>query len=108
MVGFAATQYTGWNRRAVIWHLYVALDDRGRGVGTRLLSSVEAFARDAGARCLWLETQNVNHAAVRFYLRAGFTLCGLDMSLYDPQGPAGKEVALFFARPVPLSEKPLN
>ncbi len=108
LVGFAATQYTAWNRRAVIWHLYVALDDRGRGVGTRLLSSVEDFARAAGARCLWLETQNVNHPAVHFYLRAGFTLCGLDMSLYDLEGPGGMEVALFFARPVPLSEKPLN
>jgi len=100
LVGFTASQYIAWNRRAVIWHLYIAPDYRGRGVGTRLLNSVEDFARDAGARCLWLETQNVNAPAVRFYLRCGFTLCGLDTSLYDPNGSAGGEMALFFARPV--------
>lgn len=101
LVGFAAAQYVAWNRRAVIWHLYAAPDYRGCGVGTRLLDSLDTFARDAGARCLWLETQNVNFPAVRFYLRLGFALCGLDTSLYDPEGPAGGEVALFFTRPVP-------
>ena len=102
LVGFAAAEYMAWNRRAVIWHLYVAPDSRGQGVGTRLLDSVDDFARDMGARCLWLETQNVNAPAVRFYLRSGFTLCGLDTSLYDPDGAAGAEVALFLKRPVPF------
>ena len=103
LIGFAAAQYMAWNRRTVIWHLYVAPDYRGRGVGTRLLDTVDTFARRVGARCLWLETQNVNVPAVRFYLRSGFMLCGLDTSLYDPEGPAGGEVALFLERPVPLS-----
>ncbi len=102
LFGFAAAQYMAWNRRAVIWHLYVAPDYRGRGVGTRLLDSLDTFARDAGARCLWLETQDVNVPAVRFYLRSGFMLCGLDTSLYDPNGAAGGEVALFFARAIPF------
>ena len=102
LVGFAAAEYMAWNRRAVIWHLYVAPDYRGRGVGTRLLNSVDDFARKARARCLWLETQNVNVPAVRFYLRSGFMLCGLDTSLYDPDGVAGGAVTLFFARAVPF------
>ena len=103
LVGFAAIQYMAWNLRAVIWHLYVAPDYRGHGIGTRLLDALDTFARDAGARCLWLETQNVNVPAVRFYLRSGFTLCGLDTSLYDPDGAAGGEVALFLERPTPFS-----
>ncbi len=98
VVGFAAAQYVAWNRRVVLWHLYVAPDARGSGVGTQLLVSVEDFARSAGAWCLWLETQSVNVPAVRFYQRQGFTLCGLDTRLYDPQGDAGDEVALFFAK----------
>jgi len=100
LVGFGAAQYAAWNRRAILWHLYVAPEYRGQGVGTRLLFSVEAFAREMGARCVWLETQTVNFPAIQFYLRAGFTLCGLDMSLYDPDGPEGREWALFFRRPV--------
>lgn len=100
LVGFAAAQYTAWNCRVVLWHLYVAPAHRGQGLGTRLLESVEGFARGAAARSLWLETQNVNSPAVRFYLRAGFMLCGLDTDLYNPDGLAPGEVALFMARPV--------
>jgi len=100
LVGFAAAQYVVWNRRAVIWHLYVAPDYRGRGVGTQLLDSLDGFARGVGARCLWLETQNVNVPAIGFYLSRGFTLCGFDASLYDPDGPAHGETALFMTRPV--------
>ena len=65
-----------------------------------MLDSVEKFAQRAGARCLWLETQNVNFSAVNFYLHAGFTLCGLDASLYDPDNLAQAELALFMTRPV--------
>ncbi len=44
VVGFAAAQYMVWNRRAVVWHLYVSPEARGRGVGTQLLNSIDAFA----------------------------------------------------------------
>lgn len=98
--GFAAAEYAAWNRRALVWHLYVAPEHRGRGLGVALLDQLDLFARSAGARCLWLETQNTNYPAIRFYRRAGFRLCGLDVSLYDPLGPAGNEVALFFSRDV--------
>ena len=104
-VGFVAAQYVAWNRRVNIWHLYVAPDYRGRGLGTQLIDSVEGFARAAGARCLWLETQNVNFPAVSFYLHAGFTLCGLDASLYDPDSLAQAETALFMTRPVSTQSK---
>jgi ribosomal protein S18 acetylase RimI-like enzyme len=100
LAGFTAAEYAAWNRRTIIWHLYVMPSYRGRGVGTRLLDALDAFAQSMGARCLWLETQNVNYPAVRFYQRAGFRCCGLDESLYDPTGPAKEEIALFFVRPV--------
>jgi ribosomal protein S18 acetylase RimI-like enzyme len=99
LAGFAAAQYVAWNRRAVLWHLYVAPAFRRQGVGSRLLSAVDTFARSAGARCLWLETQNVNAPAIRFYRRSGFQFCGFDATLYDLADP-NEEIALFFARPV--------
>jgi len=100
LAGFMAAQYVSWNRRVALWHLYVMPSYRGLGVGTRLLAALDAFARSTRARCLWLETQNVNYPAIQFYRRRGFTCCGFDDTLYDPESLANEEVALFFARPI--------
>lgn len=96
VIGVAALQYVAWNRRAVVSHLYVDRAARGRGIGRRLLRELHARANALHARCLWVETQNVNAPAIRFYESFGFVLSGLDTSLYDPQDIAG-ETALYFA-----------
>jgi GNAT superfamily N-acetyltransferase len=98
LVGLAAVKVEAWNRRAVVWHLYVAKAACRSGIGAALLKETEAFARSVGARCLWVETQNVNYPAIQFYRRVGFRLCGLDDSLYDPPAHGRNEVALFFVR----------
>ena len=58
------------------------------------------FARSTEARCIWLETQNVNVPAIRFYQRIGFQFCGFDATLYDPAHTPKTEIALFFTHPV--------
>jgi GNAT superfamily N-acetyltransferase len=63
LVGFGEVVLEAWNRRATIAHLYVAPSSRGTGVGTALLAALERRARAGGARCLWLETQNINYPA---------------------------------------------
>lgn len=102
LAGFAAAQHAEWNRRVILWHLYVQPAFRGQGVGRRLLEAADDFARSVQARCLWLETQNVNYPAIQFYQRCGFQLCGLDASLYNPAGADTdeQETALFFSRPI--------
>lgn len=100
IVGFAALRMERWNRRAAIWHLYIAPDQRGNGLGRRLIDALESHARTIGARCLWLETSNVNVPAIQFYRRLGFRWCGHDQSLYDPDSDAGGETALYFARAI--------
>ena len=100
LAGFAALRYEAWNRRAAIWHLYVAAQWRGHGLGARLLAALGNAARIAGARALWLETSTVNYPAIQFYRRMGFAWCGLDTTLYDPAGDAAGEVALYFALPL--------
>jgi ribosomal protein S18 acetylase RimI-like enzyme len=102
LAGFAAAEHVAWNRRVAIWHLYVMPAFRGQGVGMRLLAAVNDFAITVKARCLWLETQNVNYPAIQFYRSAGFQFCGFDASLYDSADVPETEVALFFARPVIL------
>jgi ribosomal protein S18 acetylase RimI-like enzyme len=69
-------------------------------VGRALVEAAVAAARDADMRCVWLETSNLAYPAIQFYRRVGFTLCGLDVSLYDPASEAAGETALYFMRPV--------
>jgi ribosomal protein S18 acetylase RimI-like enzyme len=98
-VGFAAAGFEAWNRRLVLWHLYVQAGARGRGVGRRLLERVADLGRELGARHIWLETSNLNAPGVAAYRALGFTLTGVDTTLYDAT-PAEGEIALFFSKPI--------
>jgi ribosomal protein S18 acetylase RimI-like enzyme len=103
LIGFGEVIFEPWNRRAIIAHLYVSPSSRGVGIGTAILEALDRRARTIGARCLWLETQNINYPAIQFYRRSGFRLCGLDDTLYDPERDpttSSDEVALFFTRPL--------
>ena len=84
-VGVAALDVENWNWRAILRHIYIDAACRGQGIGRILIDDVLREARTRRARCLWLETQNTNYAAIQFYQRLGFQCCGLDTTLYDPQ-----------------------
>lgn len=49
----------------------------GQGVGAALVQAVEAAARTAGCRRLWLITTNDNTPALRWYQKRGFRLASL-------------------------------
>lgn len=100
LAGMAALKVEAWNRRAVLWHIYIGQAYRREGIGRALVDDVMRAARERQARCLWLETQNVNYDAIQFYRRVGFRCCGLDMTLYDSDGPDAAETALFFVHPL--------
>jgi DNA-binding MarR family transcriptional regulator/predicted N-acetyltransferase YhbS len=57
---------------AEIKRMWVSPDSRGLGVGRRLLESLEALARENGARVLHLETNRTLGEAIELYRRAGF------------------------------------
>jgi ribosomal protein S18 acetylase RimI-like enzyme len=99
-VGMVAMRLEHWNRRASLHHLYLAPAVRRQGIGRLMIEAALREARAHQMRNLWAETQTVNYAAVQFYERTGFTLCGLDTSLYDPRTVNNGEIALFFSRPV--------
>ena len=98
LVAAAATTYAAWNRRQVLDELHVAPAHRRRGHARTLIEAVLRIAGANGARELWAETQNVNHPAVQAYRRLGFTLTGLDTTLYGTT-----ETALFLSRPIECS-----
>ncbi|MFD2083443.1 Acetyltransferase (GNAT) family protein [Actinopolymorpha cephalotaxi] len=102
VVGFAAARFSRWNHRVELYHLYVDAAHRGKGIARALLDHIDEdpLIREQG-HCVWLETSHLNVPGIRAYRALGFELCGLDLELYcdPPSGP--REIALFFARPLP-------
>ena len=98
--GFAAVRIEAWNNRAILEHLYVSEGYRRLGIGKLLVQSSINYAKSSNTRCLWLETQNINYAAIQFYQQMGFEWCGLDTELYDDTTVNDTEIALFFAHPL--------
>ncbi len=89
IVGFVATGWQFWNRRLVLWHIYVDRSARGQGLGHRLLQLVHDRAARQGALSIFLETSNLNVPGIAWYERQGFVLGGLDTTLYE--GTAARE-----------------
>ena len=100
IIGFVATEFQFWNRRLVLWHLYVDANARRRGIGHVLMTRAIARAAEEKAICIWLETSNLNVPGVAWYRKQGFELGGLDTTLYAGT-PAAREEALFFVRFLP-------
>ena len=98
VVGVAALINNAGDRRAIIRHFYIDRAYRRQGIGQALMEAVVARARQWQTWCLWLETQDVNYAAIQFYKRSGFQWCGLDLSLDEPDDSPTKETAVFFMR----------
>ncbi|MFI1253139.1 GNAT family N-acetyltransferase [Streptomyces netropsis] len=99
LCGAITTEFTAWNSRLVIADVRVAPGHRGRGVGRGLMDRALDHGRELGARTAWLEVTNVNAPAVRAYRRMGFTLCGVDVTLYTGTASEGEQ-ALFMSRPL--------
>jgi ribosomal protein S18 acetylase RimI-like enzyme len=55
-----------------IKRLYVRPQARGRGIARTLIRAVEAFAREKGARQIFLDTKSTMAAAIALYEREGF------------------------------------
>jgi len=97
--GFAAVEHEAWHARLVLWHLYVAPERRRQGVARALLARVERHGRERGARRVWLETSSVNVPGIAAYARLGYTVCGVDTTLYEAT-PAAAETAIYLSRPL--------
>ena len=58
---------------------------RRRGIGSALMETILTWARDLGAKEIWLEVRKSNVRAVRLYQRCGFAITGSRPAYYvDP------------------------
>ncbi len=74
IIGFCAATHAYWNFVAIVDYLVVAPDARSQGVGSQLMSAIEAGLRNAGIRIVSVQTASWNEAGIRFYERQGFVV----------------------------------
>lgn len=84
LVGLAVGEAWPENRRARVWEFHVQANCRRMGVGRALMQRVLERARQDELGLVFLETQNTNVSAVRFYRCMGFTLEAVDIGHYFP------------------------
>jgi ribosomal protein S18 acetylase RimI-like enzyme len=84
----------------------IEAEPAGQGIGSELLGAVEAEARRAGCRVLWLTTTNDNLGALRFYQRRGFRLVALRPGAVDAARFALKpEIPLMGEHGIPIRDE---
>ncbi len=67
---------------AALWDIRVQPEVRGQGVGAKLFQRAVDWSKNKGCRLLKVETQNINVAACRFYLRQGCELGAVNRFAY--------------------------
>ncbi|MBS1724768.1 MAG: GNAT family N-acetyltransferase [Armatimonadetes bacterium] len=73
----------GAQEAAVLVDIRVDAEFRGQRVGHALLAACISAAKEAGCRELWVETQDTNVPACRFYLNEGFELASVTLNAYE-------------------------
>ncbi|MCK4632033.1 MAG: GNAT family N-acetyltransferase [candidate division Zixibacteria bacterium] len=77
IVGLVSLSTDRWDRVAIIDHLAVDENYRGKELGSELLSCVTKTAINRGTRILCVQTATWNNDAIRFYRRHGFAERGV-------------------------------
>ncbi len=110
--GFCAVQ-AGTPRGLITYHItggeceIVTLDSvqEGEGIGTALIEAVEAAARQARCRRLWLITTNDNLNALRFYQKRGFVLAALHRDALTASRRLKPQIPLVGQHGIPLRDE---
>ncbi len=86
----------GRNDLADVWDIRVRPEYRNQGIGTKLFQRAVEWSRNEGYQQICVETQNVNVAACRFYLKQGCKLGGINRYAYYNNPQCADEVQLIW------------
>lgn len=70
--GYAKVKYNEQDKRCYLSSLYILPSFQGRGIGGKLLTDGEEFARTFGVKDIWLGVMVQNTAALAWYRKLGF------------------------------------
>lgn len=94
-VGFVYVQFYEWNRLAQIQGLAVDPSYQRRGIAAELVKKAEGFAREKGARGVYVDTPTLNRKGRDFYEAIGYSF-GYEMPRYYEDNLDGVTYQKFF------------
>lgn len=95
VVGFIYVQFYEWNRLAQIQGLAVDPGSHRQGVASELVKYAERFARERGARGMYVDTPTLNQRGRSFYEAIGYGY-GYEMPRYYEDNLDGVTYQKFF------------
>ncbi len=98
LIGFIIGEHQNWNDTMVIREFGVAPEERLKGIGRALFAESQHLAKGLNLRGILCETQSTNGPAILFYQGMGFTITGIDTSLYSNSDLPRGEVAVFLRK----------
>ena len=78
MTGIYRDNYLKMRHSGKIWGVYIRPDWRGAGIADALIEACIAWARGQGLRLVKLSVVTTNTAAIRRYIRCGFSVYGVE------------------------------
>jgi ribosomal protein S18 acetylase RimI-like enzyme len=94
-VGFVYVQFYEWNRLAQIQGLAVDPSYQRQGIAAELVKKAERFAREKGARGMYVDTPTLNRRGRDFYEAIGYSY-GYEMPRYYEDNLDGVTYQKFF------------
>ncbi|MCX6141021.1 MAG: GNAT family protein [Candidatus Kapabacteria bacterium] len=80
MIGYSGQEQSKLKHKGRLWGLFVLQDSRGRGLATKLVSSILETARDIlEVEQIQLSVSTRNDASYGLYLRLGFVVWGTEI-----------------------------
>ena len=87
LLGFAEGAMEGWGERFRIANIVVFnKNNRGKGIGSKLMEAMETEALLHKAKSILLEVDNTNTKAISFYKPKGYSIIGYDKLAYTIDG----------------------
>jgi len=68
---------------AVLWDIRIDEAYRGHGIGSKIIDQVKELSKEIGCNRIKIETQNINVAACRFYMKQGGVLTSFNKHYYN-------------------------
>ena len=94
VLGFIRGTFTSWNKIGNIGLISTIKEARGKSVGKSLMIAFEKWAREKGARKIYVDTDEDNKTAQIFYIKCGY-IPEFYMKDYYKDGLAGINFAKY-------------